>query len=211
MPDFAATGVRPLTLFWDIGGVLLSNGWDRDQRRAVVTQFGLDADDFQERHKLIVPELEMGRLSLDNYLSQTVFHRPAELTRPAFVTAMQAQSAPNEAALGLLRELAGGCRMYALNNESRELNAYRRQKFSLDGPLLAFFSSCYLGMAKPNPALFSLALDLAGVEAGQALMIDDRLQNVEAARSVGMQAVHFTDAVQLRRDLGVLGILAATD
>ena len=195
-------------LFWDIGGVLLSNGWDRDQRRVVVTQFGLDPDDFQERHKLIVPELEIGRLSLDAYLTQTVFMRPQPFGRPEFVAAMEAQSVPDEAALALLRSLSARHRMYALNNESRELNGVRRQKFSLDGPLLAFFSSCYLGVAKPNPAIYRLALDLAGVQPEQAVMIDDRLQNVEAARSVGMQAVQFRDAGQLAEELERLGVSA---
>ncbi len=195
-------------LFWDIGGVLLSNGWDRDQRREVVTQFGLDADDFQERHKLVVPELEMGRLTLDDYLGQTVFYRPVEFTREAFVSAMEAQSVPNPEALALLRELAGTQRMYALNNESRELNAYRRRTFDLDGPLLSFFSSCYLGVSKPGPAIYRLALAMVGVDPGQAVMIDDRLQNVEAARSVGMQALQFSDADQLRAGLERLGVTA---
>ncbi|WP_407570462.1 HAD family hydrolase [Deinococcus altitudinis] len=195
-------------LFWDIGGVLLSNGWDRDQRKEVVTEFGLDADDFQERHKLIVPELELGRLTLDDYLNQTVFCRPVEFDKAAFVAAMEAQSVPDEAALKLLQHLAGSWRMYALNNESRELNAHRRRTFSLDGPLLAFFTSCYLGLAKPNPAIYRLALDLAGVQPGQAVMIDDRLQNVEAARSVGMQAIQFKDAAQLQAELEELGVRA---
>ncbi len=193
-------------LFWDIGGVLLSNGWDRDERREVVKGFGLDADDFQERHKLIVPELEIGRVSLDDYLTQTVFMAPRSFTREAFVAAMEAQSVPDEAALQLLRSLAGKHRMYALNNESRELNAFRRQKFDLGGPLLAFFSSCYLGLAKPNPAIYRLALELANVPPAAALMIDDRLQNVEAARSVGMQAIQFVNAGQLRTELEALGV-----
>ena len=193
-------------LFWDIGGVLLSNGWDRDQRREVVTQFGLDPDDFQERHKLIVPELEMGRLSLDDYLTQTVFMRPRAFSRGDFVAAMEAQSVPHDDALALLGELADKHRMYALNNESRELNGYRRRTFDLGGPLLAFFSSCYLGLSKPGPAIYRLALDLAGVQPGQALMIDDRLQNVEAAKGVGMQGLQFTDAGQLRAELERLGV-----
>lgn len=196
-------------IFWDIGGVLLSNGWDRDQRRVVVTQFGLDQSDFQERHKLIVPELEMGRLTLDDYLTQTVFMHPQSFTREQFVVAMEAQSVPNEDALALLRSLTGRYRMYALNNESRELNAYRRRAFNLDDSLLAFFTSCYLGLSKPGPAIYRLALDLAGVQPTQALMIDDRLQNVEAARSVGMQAIHFQDAGQARGELERLG--AASD
>ena len=186
--------------------MLLSNGWDRDQRKEVVTQFGLDPDDFQERHKLIVPELEMGRLSLDDYLTQTVFMHPQPFGRAEFVAAMEAQSVANEAALALLHSLSVGHRMYALNNESRELNAFRRQKFHLDGPLLAFFSSCYLGVSKPNPAIYRLALDLAGLQPASAVMIDDRLQNVEAARSVGMQAILFQGAEQVRGELEQLGV-----
>ena len=193
-------------VFWDIGGVLLSNGWDRDQRRVVATQFGLDPDDFQERHKLIVPELEMGRLTLDDYLIQTVFMHPQSFTREQFVGAMEAQSVPNEDALALLRTLTGRHRMYALNNESRELNAYRRRAFSLDDALLAFFTSCYLGLSKPGPAIYRLALDLAGVQPTRAVMIDDRLQNVEAARSVGMQAIHFQDTGHLQAELETLGV-----
>lgn len=193
-------------IFWDIGGVLLSNGWDRDQRRVVVTQFGLDPGDFQERHKLIVPELEMGRLTLDDYLDQTVFMHPQSFTHEQFVAAMEAQSVSNTDALALMQTLAGRWRMYALNNESRALNAYRRRTFSLDDSLLAFFTSCYLGLSKPGPAIYRLALDLAGVLPGQALMIDDRLQNVEAARSVGMQAIHFQDAGHLQAELETLGV-----
>ncbi|WP_310583673.1 HAD family phosphatase [Deinococcus sp.] len=193
-------------IFWDIGGVLLSNGWDRDQRRVVVTQFGLDPGDFQERHKLIVPELEMGRLTLDDYLDQTVFMHPQSFAREQFVAAMEAQSVSNTDALALMQTLAGRWRMYALNNESRALNAYRRRTFSLDDSLLAFFTSCYLGLSKPGPAIYRLALDLAGVLPGQALMIDDRLQNVEAARSVGMQAIHFQDTGHLQAELETLGV-----
>ncbi|WP_425147017.1 HAD family hydrolase [Deinococcus sp.] len=193
-------------LFWDIGGVLLSNGWDRDQRKEVVTHFGLDADDFQERHKLIVPELEIGRLSLDDYLTQTVFHVPRSFSRAEFVAAMEAQSVALPGTLELARELGQRWRMYALNNESRELNAHRRRTFDLDGPLLAFFSSCYLGLAKPNPRIYRAALDLAGVNGAQAIMLDDRLQNVEAARSVGMQAIQVSSAEQLRAELRGLGV-----
>ncbi|GGQ94312.1 HAD family hydrolase [Deinococcus ruber] len=193
-------------LFWDIGGVLLSNGWDRDQRREVVTHFGLDAEDFQERHKMIVPELEIGRLSLDDYLTQTVFHQARDFSRADFVAAMEAQSVALPGTLELARELGEKWRMYALNNESRELNAFRRHAFDLDGPLLAFFSSCYLGLAKPNPAIYRTALDLAGVTGVQAVMVDDRLQNVEAARSVGMHAVQVTSAEQLRSALAALGV-----
>lgn len=193
-------------VFWDIGGVLLSNGLDREQRAELVTRFGLEPGDVQERHKLIVSELELGRLSLDAYLDQTVFYRPRSFDREAFKAAMLALSTPHDDTLALARSLAGQVRMYALNNESRELNAHRISTFGLGDFLLAFFSSCYLGVMKPGPAIYRTALDLAGVRPEQALMIDDRPQNAEAAAGVGMRATVYRSADQLRAELAALGL-----
>jgi putative hydrolase of the HAD superfamily len=196
------------TLFWDIGGVLLSNGWDHEQRGVVLARFGLDYDAFEARHKLIVPELENGRLSLDDYLDQTVFVNGQQpCARDEFRVAMIEQSTPHEDTLDLARGLAArGVRMYALNNESRELNAARVQRFGLNEFLLGFFSSCYLGLSKPNPMIYRLALELAHVSPADAIMIDDRAQNVEAARGVGMNAVQHRDANTTRLELQAFGV-----
>ncbi|GAA5511522.1 D-ribitol-5-phosphate phosphatase [Deinococcus carri] len=193
-------------VFWDIGGVLLTNGWDREQRAGLVARFGLDAEDFAERHKLAVPELERGRMSLAEYLDQTIFHTPRAFTPEEFRAAMEAESQPQAEALALARDLGQRHRMYALNNEGRDLNEYRVRTYGLDGFLLAFFTSCYLGLLKPNPAMYRLALDLAHVRPDEAVMIDDRPQNAEAARSVGMHAVRYENAAQLREELAALGV-----
>ncbi|SMB94110.1 HAD family hydrolase [Deinococcus hopiensis] len=192
-------------LFWDIGGVLLTNGWDREQRAEVVTRFGLDASAFGERHKLAVPELERGRMVLGEYMAQTVFYTPRDFTPDDFRAAMEAVSQPHLETLALARELGTRHRMYALNNEGRDLNEYRVRTYGLNQFLLGFFTSCYLGVMKPGPAIYRLALDLAHVRPGEAVMIDDRAQNVEAARSVGMQGVLYENAAQLRKALAELG------
>lgn len=193
-------------IFWDIGGVLLTNGWDREQRARVTTAFGLDATEFTERHKLAVPELELGRMTLDEYLSQTVFYTPRGFTRDAFRAAMEAESLPNEDALAVARDLSGRFRSYALNNEGHDLNDCRIRTFGLHEVLLAFFTSCYLGVMKPNPAIYRLGLNLANLRPEEAVMIDDRAQNAEAARSVGMKAVQYLNAAQLREELAALGV-----
>lgn len=194
-------------LFWDIGGVLLTNGWDREQRADVIARFGLDAADFTERHKLAAPELELGRMSLDEYMAQTVFHAPRDFTPDDFRAAMEAESQPHAGALALARDLGARYRMYALNNEGRDLNEHRIATFSLQDLLLGFFTSCYLGVMKPNPAIYRLALDLAHVRPQEAVMIDDRAQNAEAARSVGMHGVRYENAAQLRAELAALGVV----
>lgn len=193
-------------LFWDIGGVLLTNGWDREQRADVLARFGLDVADFSERHKLAAPELELGRMSLAEYMAQTVFHTPRDFTPDAFRAAMEAESQPHAGALALARDLGARHRMYALNNEGRDLNEHRIATFGLQDVLLGFFTSCYLGVMKPNPAIYRLALDLAHVRPQEAVMIDDRAQNAEAARSVGMHALRYENAAQLRAELAALGV-----
>lgn len=193
-------------VFWDIGGVLLTNGWDREQRADVLSRFGLDLTEFTERHKLAVPELELGRMTLDEYLSQTVFHAPRDFTREAFRAAMEAESRPHDDALAIARDLSGRYRTYALNNEGHDLNEYRIRTYALHECLLAFFSSCYLGVMKPNPAIYRLGLNLASLRPEETVMIDDRAQNAEAARSVGMHAVRYENAAQLREELAALGV-----
>ncbi|CAM4181867.1 HAD family hydrolase [Deinococcus marmoris] len=193
-------------VFWDIGGVLLTNGWDREQRADVLKRFGLDATEFTERHKLAAPELELGRMTLAEYMAQTLFYTPRDFSPDEFRAAMEAESQPHEDALALARELSGRWRMYSLNNEGHDLNDHRIRSFGLHDFLLGFFSSCYLGVMKPNPAIYRLALQLANVKAEEAVMIDDRSQNAEAARSVGMSAVQYRDAAQLREELAALGV-----
>ncbi|EYB69736.1 HAD family hydrolase [Deinococcus phoenicis] len=193
-------------MFWDIGGVLLTNGWDREQRATTSARFGLDATDFAERHKLAAPELERGRMSLAEYMEQTVFHTPRDFTPGDFRAAMEAESQPQADTLAYARDLGQRWRMYALNNEGRDLNEYRVRTYTLSDFLLGFFTSCYLGVLKPNPAMYRLGLDLAHVRADEAVMIDDRPQNAEAARSVGMHAVRYQNAAQLREELAALGV-----
>lgn len=193
-------------VFFDIGGVLLSNGWDREQRAVVAAQFGLDATDFGERHKLAVPELELGRMTLDEYLEQTVFCHPQTFTQGEFRAAMQAQSSPHADALALARDLSARHRLYALNNEGRDLNDHRIRTYGLNDFLLAFFTSSTLELMKPNPAIYRAALTLAAVAPHEAVMIDDRVQNTEAARRVGMHAIRYENAAQLREELAALGV-----
>lgn len=193
-------------LFWDIGGVLLTNGWDREQRADVIARYGLDAEEFGERHKMVFPELELGRVSLAEYMGQVVFYTPRDFTPDEFRAAMEAESQPKAESLALARELAGRYRMYSLNNEGYDLNEYRIHTYALNEFLLSFITSCYLGIMKPNPAIYRLGLSLAQVQPHEAVMIDDRAQNVEAARSVGMQAIQFKNAAQLKVDLAALGV-----
>ncbi len=195
------TGIRHI--FFDIGGVLGSNGWDREQRQRAVEQFDLNPDDFQWRHEEVMGEWEEGRITLDEYLDVAVFHTPRNFSREEFIEFMYSQSIPDEATITIARQLAhqAGYTLMTLNNESEELNAYRIEKFGISQIFEAFLSSCWLGVRKPIRRFYSRALGIAHAKPATSLFIDDRQQNLTPASALGMNVVLFKSATQLRSDL----------
>lgn len=196
------------TLFFDVGGVVLTNGWDRDQRRAAAERFELDWEEFADRHDLVAAQWETGDLSLDAYLERTVFHRDRPFDRQDLTEFMYAQSAPLPGMFDLLGELAASGRYYlaTLNNESLELNHYRVTTFGLRRFFQAFFSSGSLGVRKPDKAIYDIALSVTMRSATECLFIDDRELNLQCAALEGMGTVLHEDVDQLRRSLAELGI-----
>jgi putative hydrolase of the HAD superfamily len=197
------------TLFWDVGGVLLSNGWDRDTRRAAASRFGLKVEELEPRHEALVSALETGKISLDDYLERTVFCDRQSFSREAFKAFIYAQSQPNPDSLALARKLSGKYLMATINNESLDLNLYRVEKFWLREIFTAFFSSCFVRLCKPDPAIYRLALDVMQKTHEECCFIDDRAMNLEGARHMGMRVIQFQDANQLRRELAEFGVATA--
>lgn len=190
-------------LFCDVGGVLLTNGWERPAREKAAEHFGLDSEDFQQRHETVVSDFETGRMTLDEYLQKTVFFDRRPFTSGAFKDFMWEQSQPYPEALAFMTELARSQEyvLAALNNESKELNQYRIARFRLTDFFTLFFSSCYVGVRKPDPKIYLLALEVMQRRPEESLFIDDRISNVESARALGMHAIHYLDVAQLRAEL----------
>jgi len=196
-----------LVLF-DIGGVLGSNGWDREQRAAAVEAFHLDADDFQYRHEETVGAFESGQITLDEYLDVTVFCEDRAVSRDDFKRFMFAQSVPWEPSIAVARDLARGrVRLATLNNESEELNQYRIQEFGLHAIFPTFFTSCWLGVRKPTREIYERVLGMTQAKPPTVLFIDDRAQNLTPAASLGIRTLQFRSADTLRHDLRELGLL----
>ncbi|HVB58608.1 MAG TPA: HAD family phosphatase [Candidatus Acidoferrales bacterium] len=195
-------------LFWDNGGVILTNGWDRGSRLSAVKKFNLDWADFEDRHELMLNALESGHATLEEYLRRTVFYRERPFTIEEFKQFIFDQSQPFPESLEFLGKLARTRRhlLAALNNESLEINDYRIHEFHLRDYFEAFFSSCYLGVRKPNAGIYQLALKITQREPGECILIDDRGLNLECARELGMHTIQFQNAAQLREDLKGFGI-----
>jgi putative hydrolase of the HAD superfamily len=197
-------------VFFDVGGVLGTNGWDRHERARAVQRFALDAEDLERRHEDAVGIFETGQMTLDEYLDDTVFCEPRSFSREDFKAFMREQSQPFPESIQVARDLAEAGRhvLMTLNNESAELNLHRLRSFGLLPLFSAFFSSCWMGVAKPSRRIYEAARDLSQAEPARSVFVDDRPQNLVPARALGMHTVLFKDAAQLRRDLAALGVEA---
>jgi putative hydrolase of the HAD superfamily len=197
-------------ILFDVGGVLLTNGWDTRERRAAVEQFHLDPADFEARHLANYDAWERDDISGKAYLDATVFYEPRSFSRGEFFSFMLSQSKTlPDGALGILGELSASHRymLGALNNEARETNEYRFRQFSLRKYFDVALSSCYLGLRKPEPAIYRRAVDIVGGPAERILFIDDREENVAGAAAAKMKTILFQGADALRRELESLEVL----
>ena len=195
-------------IFWDVGGVLLTNAWDRVERSAALEHFHLDLDEFHDRHEMVVSSFERGKITLDEYLDRTVFYRPRPFTRDAFRDYMFSLSQPFPEVLQFAQGLAdsGKYFMGTINNESRELNNYRIETFGLRKIFQVFVSSCFVGFRKPERDIYRLALEITQIPAEECCFIDDRALNLECAAKLGMQTIEMQQLEQLRGDLAKLGV-----
>jgi putative hydrolase of the HAD superfamily len=188
--------------------VVLTNGWDRHARRDAATHFGFDWDEFQDRHDLAFPAFDAGNTSLDEYLNRTLFYRHRDFTREQFVDFMYAQSKEYPESRAVLRAVVRSGKYFvgAINNEPLELNRYRIDTFDLRADFRVFFSSCYVHSRKPEELIFRFALAVTQHDPARCLFIDDRPLNLESPRRLGMHAIHYQNAAQLRDELKSYGV-----
>lgn len=199
---------RITTMFWDIGGVILTNGWDHNSRRAAAEKFRLDWEDFEGRHELSFPAFDSGLISLNEYLDRTLFYRPRPFTRETFIAFMFEQSKEYPEARAVLDAVArsGKYLIGAINNEPFELNEYRIKKFDLRRDFLVFFSSSYVHSRKPEETIYRMALEITQRPAEECIFIDDRPLNLENPRRMGMNVILYQNPAQLGTELQKLGV-----
>ncbi|RFM27952.1 HAD family hydrolase [Deminuibacter soli] len=179
------------TLFLDIGGVLLTNGWDRGARKLAASTFNLEPAELEERHHLTFDTYEEGKLTLDEYLNRIVFYEPRPFSREQFTDFIYAQSAPYSDMLALIPKLKEKYKLKIaiVNNEGRELNEYRIAHFGINKFVDFFISSCFVHFRKPDADIFKIALDIAQVPASQVVYIEDRAMFVSVAEGLGLNGI----------------------
>lgn len=197
-------------ILFDIGGVLLTNGWDHAERTLAVETFPIDKEDFERRHAEVFTQWERGEITMQAYLDFTVFYEPRSFSKDEFAAFIFGQSGILvNGALPLVKELTAGGKFLlgALNNEARETNEYRFETFGLRSYFKVALSSCYLGLRKPDKIIYRRAIDILGVQPERILFIDDREENVLPARAAGMKAIRFEGADKLLQEFTSLGVL----
>ena len=203
------TTSQPITtLFLDIGGVLLTNGWDRHSRRRAAESFHLDYGEMDERHHLTFDTYEEGKLSLDEYLERVIFYREQTFSKEEFRTFMFNRSQPYNEMIDLVRVLKARFHLktVAVSNEGRELTRYRIQQFNLHEVIDSFVSSSFVHLRKPDTEIYHVALDISQSPPEQVVYIDDRLMFVEVAMGLGIKGIHHTSYQSTHDALVDLGL-----
>jgi putative hydrolase of the HAD superfamily len=195
------------TIFTDLGGVLLTNGWDRGSRRKAIDHFKLDPEETEERHHLTFDTYEVGKITLDEYLDRLVFYKEQPFSRKQFKDFMMARSKPYPEMIELLKHVKNeyGIKIAVLSNEGRELAEYRIKKFNLHDFIDFFIVSSFVHFRKPDADIFRIALDTAQVKAEQVLYLEDRAMFVQVANGLGLHGIQHIDYATTKRHLEKAG------
>jgi putative hydrolase of the HAD superfamily len=197
------------TLFLDIGGVLLSNGWGHDFRQKAVEKFHLDKEEMEARHSILFVTYEEGRILLDEYLDRVIFYKKRDFTANEFRDFMFSLTTPHQEMIDFIKKIKQqyGLKVVAVSNEARELNAHRIHSFKLNSFIDFFVSSCYVHIRKPDKRIFKLALDLACVPANEVVYIDDIQIFTDIARESGINSICHKDYLSTAKTLDQLGLV----
>ena len=195
-------------LFLDLGGVMITNGWDRNAREQAAQTFTLDRKEMDDRHHLTFDTYEAGKITLDQYLSRAVFYQERSFTRQQFRDFMlaQSQSFPEMIALVSALKARYKLKVAVVNNEGRELNQHRIQTFQLSSFVDFFISSCFVHVRKPDEDIYRMALDIAQVPPAEVAYLDDRLMFVQVAETLGIRGIHHTSYATTVDKLAALGL-----
>jgi putative hydrolase of the HAD superfamily len=196
------------TIFLDIGGVLLTDGWDHHARRRAAESFKLKWGEMEERHHLMFDAYEAGKVTLEEYLKLVVFYRERPFTRAQFRRFMFAQSKPYPKMIELIARLKvqHALKVVVVSNEARELNAYRIREFRLQQCVDFFVSSCFVHIRKPDADIFRLALDMSQVRARQVLYIDNTPLFIRIAEGLRIQSLLHVGYGSTRTKLASFGL-----
>jgi 2-haloacid dehalogenase len=197
------------TVVFDVGKVLFE--WDLRYLYAKLIADAAEREYFVTH--VVTPQWhyqhDAGR-SLDDMVAERIAQFPqyAELIRAYAARIMETIPGPVAGTHDIVQELAGNAiPLFVITNFGAEF----WHRFRATQPIFDHFGDILVSgvekLVKPDPAIYALALDRFGLNPGEAIFIDDNLDNVVGARANGFAAHHFTDAASLRAELTALNLL----
>ncbi|MGC1298602.1 MAG: HAD family phosphatase [Alloacidobacterium sp.] len=193
-------------------GMVLSQPQEPVALNNLLAITGLDRDTFDSHYWAHRFAYDMGRLNGRTYWQQFAADTGIELTSTEIERLIENDvlmwCTINEPMVKWAKSLAeSGLRIGILSNMGEDVLSYMRQEFSWLGDFHHHTWSCELGIAKPDPAIYSYTCEKLDVAPGEALFLDDKAENIRAAEAVGLIGIQFRDIEQLQRDLETRGLL----
>ncbi|MFC2049367.1 HAD family hydrolase [Chlamydiota bacterium] len=181
-------------LFLDIGGVLLTNGWDHALRKATAEAFQVDYDEMDSRHQLIFDTYETGKMTFDEYLKKVIFFVDRPYSMQDVKQYIFGAAKPYEDMIALVKEVKErhNLKVGVVSNEGRELAVDRIHRFNLPSFVDFFVVSSFVHFRKPDPDIYHLAIDVVQVPPSKIAYIDDRKLLIEVGKGLGLQGIHHT-------------------
>ncbi len=201
--------IKITTLFLDIGGVLLSDGWGHEFRQLAAEKFQLDYAELEKRHKLLFVVYEEGRVTFDEYLKKVVFYQKRDFSTDEFKEFMFSLTIPYTDMLALIKGLKEkySLKIIVVSNEAKELNEFRIQKFQLTQFVDFFISSCYVQLRKPDAAILKLAINGAQVPLDEIVYIENVQMFADVATDLGIKSICHIDYLSTVKALADLGLI----
>lgn len=202
-------GTPITTLFLDIGGVLLTNGWDTDLRKQTAAHFGLDYEEIYHRHHVTYDTYEEGKMTLDEYLHQIIFYEKRSFSAKDVKNYILEQAKAYQDTIDLVKRLKAvyRLRVAVVSNEGREVAEDRIHRFHLKEFVDFFVVSAFVHFRKPDLDIYRLALDVAQVKPEQVAYLEDRPLLCEVAGRLGIHSVLNRTAAETREKLAALGLI----
>ncbi|MEZ5314712.1 MAG: HAD-IA family hydrolase [Chlamydiales bacterium] len=182
-------------LFLDIGGVLMTNGWDHVLQQKTANHFGVDYSEMQARHHLLFETYEIGKLTFEEYLKKIFFFEKRVFTLKEVKKFIFNSVEPFHDMVQYICKIKKeyNLKIGVISNEGRELALDRIKRFDLSSFIDFFVVSSFVHFRKPDPDIYRLAIDIMQVSPDDIVYIDDRLMLIQSAEEIGLKGIHHTD------------------
>jgi len=193
-------------VIFDLGGVLVRTE-DQAPRADLANRLGISREQLYDQifDSPSAKQATLGVITADQHWENV--RQALGLTMERFSAARRAFWAGDRLDMDLvdrIRSLRPRYKTALLSNAWSDLRSYLVERWQIAAAFDELIISAEVGLTKPAPAIYRLALDRLKVQPAEAVFVDDFAENIEGARKVGLHTIHFRSAEQARSELDIL-------